>query len=118
MQNAEPWSTLSGTYPILRGEEKSQISGADAIIKRLRSDVSARSSEAFLYMQMYPHKLFVFQGFQCPHEANQMTTYEEADAYALESYIKSSLSPLLVWLDLSLRVRTTSSTQAVLATIN
>ncbi|GAV07485.1 hypothetical protein RvY_17312 [Ramazzottius varieornatus] len=75
VQNAEPWSIVSGAYPVLRGENKSQISGADAIVKRLRSD-----------------------GFRCPHEANQMTTYEEADAYALEGYIKSSLSPLLDYL--------------------
>ncbi|OQV15462.1 hypothetical protein BV898_10337 [Hypsibius exemplaris] len=76
MLNTSPWNAPESVYPFLCGPSPKSIkSGAENIIKYLKT-----------------------QGFECCHDSTHITPYEEADAYALESYTKSSLAALLDYL--------------------
>lgn len=95
--NSAPWNVSGGVYPVLHAPS-GPVVGADSIIRFLRNEVSNPWGYG---RSRAPNS--VFQGFLCPHEKSQMTTYEEADAYALETYLKASVLPLLVSLLFAIR---------------
>ncbi|XP_055343837.1 metaxin-1-like isoform X2 [Paramacrobiotus metropolitanus] len=75
MVDSAPWKTASQTYPILTIPNGYEYHGAENVVRFLQTE-----------------------GYRCPYEASQMTSYEYADAYALETYLRSALLPLLDYL--------------------